>query len=576
MCRRKTRAFRKARQTKKSRDWERYLILKRATQKTCREAYNNYLIKTLTSDPNGNKRLGALIKSKQHDHLGVAPLKEGSIIYCDPIQKANILNRQLISVFTDDTKTSIPNLGPSQYPSMEDITVSCKGVVKLWKNLKPHKAAGPDDIHLMLLKEAADKIAPAITLLFQASLNQGNTPSTWRKALVVPIFKKGSKSDASNYRPISLTSVLCKLCEHILHSTIITHLANHKILSDAQHGFRKRRSCDTQLLLVLNDFSRGLEDKSQTDVIFLDFAKAFDKVSHQGLLEKAYYYGIRGHTFKWIKSFLDNRSQQVVIDGHFSIDAKITSGVPQGSVLGPLLFLTYINDLPNCVQNSVCRLFADDCILYQRIRTSQDSDKLQADLDQLQKWESTWLMEFNTSKCQAISITNKIKPIIGRYQVHGHILEQVNCAKYLGIYIDSKLAFNTHVDAIVKKANSTRAFLDRNIPWCCRKVKQMAYTTYIRPTVEYASPAWDRHTKRNTNKIEMTQRRCVRYVTGNFDRTSSVTSLLNYLSWPTLEERRRQYRLAMMYRILHRQVDIHWQSFLTKTSSCTILNISCL
>ena len=248
---------------------------------------------------------------------------------------------------------------------MEDITVSCKGVVKLFKNLKPHKAAGPDDIPLMLLKEAADEIAQAITLLFQASLNQGNTPSTWCKALVVPIFMKGSKSDASNYRPISSTSILCKLCEHILHSTILTHLANHKILSDAQHGFRKRRSCDTQLLLALNDFAKGLEDKSQTDIIFLYFARAFDKVSHQGLLKKSYYYGIHGHTFKWIESFLDNRSQQVVIDGHFSIDTKITSGVPQGSVLGPLIFLIYIDDLPNCVKNSVCRLFADDCILYQ-------------------------------------------------------------------------------------------------------------------------------------------------------------------------------------------------------------------
>ena len=193
----------------------------------------------------------------------------------------------------------------------------------------------------------------------------------------------------------------------------------------------------------------------------------------------------------------------MVIDGHFSINAKITSCVPQSSVLCPLLFLIYINDLPNCVQNSVCRLFADDCILYQRIRSYQDSDKLQADLDQLQKWESRWLMEFHTSKCQVISITNKVKPIIGRYQVHDHILEQVICAKYLGIYIDSKLAFNTHVDAIVKKTNSTRAFLAIYFHRSCRKVKQMAYTTYIRPTVEYASPVWDPHTKRNTNKIEM-------------------------------------------------------------------------
>ena len=183
--------------------------------------------------------------------------------------------------------------------------------------------------------------------------------------------------------------------------------------------------------------------------------------------------------------------------------------------------------------------------------------------------ESIWLIEFHTSICQVISRTNKVKPIIGKYQIHEHILKQVNCTKCPGIYIDSKLAFNTHFDAIVKKANSTSAFLARNIPRCCRNVKQMAYTTYIRPTVEYASPVWDPHTKRNTYNIEMVQRRCARYVTGNFDRTSSVISLLNCLSWPTYEESRRQCRLAVMYRILHNQVDIHWQSFLTKTSSCT-------
>ena len=178
-------------------------------------------------------------------------------------------------------------------------------------------------------------------------------------------------------------------------------------------------------------------------------------------------------------------------------------------------------------------------------------------------------MEFHTSNCQVISIANKVKPIIGKYQIHDHIMEHVNCAKYLGIYIDSKLAFNTHADAIVKKANSTYAILARKIPRCCRKVKQMAYATYIKPTVEYASPVWDPHTKHNTDKIEMVQRRCARYVTGKFDHTSSVASLLNCLSWPTLEERRRQYRLDVMYRILYNQVDIHWQSFLTKTSSCT-------
>ena len=237
---------------------ERYLRLKSATQKNCREAYRNYLIKTLTSDPNGNKRFCALIKPKQHDHLGVAPLKEGNIICCDPMQNAKIRSRQFTSVFTDDTKTSLPDLGPCPYPSMEDITVSCEGVVKLLKNLNPQKAAGPDDIPLMLLIEAADDIAPAITLLFKASLSHGTLLRLGVRHLSYQFLCLflGSKSDACNYRQISLTSVLCKLCEHILHSTTLTHLANHKILSDAQHSFRKRRSCDTQRLLSLNDFAR--------------------------------------------------------------------------------------------------------------------------------------------------------------------------------------------------------------------------------------------------------------------------------------------------------------------------------
>ena len=174
-------------------------------------------------------------------------------------------------------------------------------------------------------------------------------------------------------------------------------------------------------------------------------------------------------------------------------------------------------------------------------------------------------MEFHLSKCQVISIANNVKPVVGNYQVHDHILEQVHCTNYLGVYIDSTLTFN----AIAKKANSTHVILARNIARCCRKVKHTAYVTYIRPIVEYSSPVLGPHTKHNTNKIKMVQRRCARYVTGNFDRTSSVASLLNCLRWPTLEERRRQYRLAVMYRILHNQVDIRWQSFLTKTSSCT-------
>ena len=213
------------------------------------------------------------------------------------------------------------------------------------------------------------------------------------------------------------------------------------------------------------------------------------------------------------------------MEGQRSHEAKITSGVPQGSALGPLLFLIYSNDLPDSVKHSTIRLFADDCMLYRRIRSVQDCTNLQEDLDRLQEWEIKWRMEFHPSKCQTLRVTNKRKQILGLYNIHGHDLKLVSSAKYLGINIDQKLNFNSHVDTTVKKANSVTGFLRRNFKQCRRRIKQATYFTYVRPVVEYAATAWEPHTQRNVNKIEMVQRRCARYVTGDFNQTSSVTAI---------------------------------------------------
>lgn len=192
--------------------WHRYNAIKTTTQKLCRQAYNKYLADLIDNDPGCNKRLGALVRTMRCDHMGVAPLKEGNILHCDPKQKASILNRQFASVFTtDDDDTALPDLGPSPYPAMDDTSVSRAGVAKLLKKLKPHKATGPDGISARLLKVTADQISPAISLLFEASLLQGEIPSYWKKAYVVPIHKKGCKSSPANYRPISLTAILSKL-----------------------------------------------------------------------------------------------------------------------------------------------------------------------------------------------------------------------------------------------------------------------------------------------------------------------------------------------------------------------------
>ena len=243
-----------------------------------------------------------------------------------------------------------------------------------------------------MLKECSSEIAPILALFYNESFAQGTVPDDWRQANVAPIFKKGEKYDAANYRPVSLTCICCKTLEHIIVSNIHVnkHLAFESILADCQHGFRSQRSCKTQLVQFFHDLVNNLDralnrNHRQTDVIIMDFAKAFDKVPHRRLLYKLDYYGIRGSTHKWITSWLSERSQKVVLDGQASDPVPVLSGVPQGSVLGSVLFLIFINNLPENVRSSV-RLFADDCVLYRNIESPMDCQILQDDLNSLAQW----------------------------------------------------------------------------------------------------------------------------------------------------------------------------------------------
>ena len=249
-------------------------------------------------------------------------------------------------------------------------------------------------------------MAPLLTHIYKASLYQRRIPQDWKTALVFPIHKKGSRKSPANYRPISLTSIPCKILEHLIYSSLYNHLEANSILCDAQHGFRKNRSCETQLIITINEIASRLNLGEKVDVLALDFSKAFDKVPHARLFCKLDFYGIRGTYLEWIKDFLTDRKQQVIIDNKFSAPSTVISGVPQGSVLGPLLFQIFINDLPNNIE-SLVKLYADDVLIMRSIITSEDHQTLQNDLTKLAHWSATWLMPFNLVKCEHLTVTNK-------------------------------------------------------------------------------------------------------------------------------------------------------------------------
>ena len=271
------------------------------------------------------------------------------------------------------------------------------------------------------MKELADLIAKPIAQLFNMTLEDNALPDDWKKAFVSPIFKKGARNLAVNYRPISLTSILCKMMEKLIREVVMDHLIKHSLLSDKQHGFINGRSTTTQLLVYLDICTRSIVDGHVIDVIYLDFWKAFDTVPHRRLLGKLESYGIKGDILLWIKAFLVGRTQEVIVNGVKSKCAPVESGIPQGSVLGPMLFVIYINDiLDNIDSNGL--MFADDTKIFRLISSKEDSDKLQNDIKSLEKWSSIWELQFNSAKCHVLTLGSS-KIFVTR-NATGHVREK--------------------------------------------------------------------------------------------------------------------------------------------------------
>ena len=563
LSRQKRRAYNRARSTNFPHYWSHFKVLKKEMQRECRRSYNNYM-SNIIHDSYANskkKKLFSYIKSLRKDYCGVPTLQKDGLSYDGNQAKADILNQYFSSVFSSHDQHLPPDMDPSPYPSLLNIEITCEGIKKLLDDVDPSKSHGPDEVPGRLLKLLSAEVSPCLKLVFSASLHQGILPRAWKQAIVTPLFKKGDRTNPSNYRPISLTCICCKTLEHILHTNIMSHFSNYSILSDTQFGFRKNYSAELQLIKVSHDLAYSLNNKGQTDVILLDFSKAFDKVPHHLLLLKLQHYGIQGNILSWISDFLSERTQRVVCGGCTSKPTNVTSGVPQGSVLGPLLFLTYINDISVNLSSS-CRLFADDCILYRNISSAADAKILQEDLNKLAQWAKTWGMYFNIDKCMVLRVTLKQISLTTEYFLDNQKINSTTKAKYLGVTFDNKLTFNFHVDSVCQKANQTLSFLRRNLSQCNRRVKLDAYKMYVEPILNYAATVWSPHTKFYINKLQTIQKRAARFICKDYRRLSSVTRMLNSLDMKSISYVHTKLRLLMLYKILHKLVELPLPSYI--------------
>eukprot|EP00112_Aurelia_sp_Birch-Aquarium-sp1_P013836 Seg2955.3 transcript_id=Seg2955.3/GoldUCD/mRNA.D3Y31 product="putative RNA-directed DNA polymerase from transposon X-element" protein_id=Seg2955.3/GoldUCD/D3Y31 len=326
------------------------------------------------------------VNSKSKTLSGIPNLmKEDGTTTQNDQEKADELNTFFASVFTKENLADLPLFGARHNDViLEDIDINEQDVDEILANLNPGKSPGPDGIHPRLLKESRNELKKPLTILYRKCIEEGALPSEWKEAHVTPIYKKGKKEKSNNYRPVSLTSIVCKGLEKIVRKHCVTHLK--RFITTCQHGFVEGRSCLTQLLNTIDIWTKLLDDGIPVDAVYLDFAKAFDSVPHRRLLIKLESYGIKGKILSFISDFITGR-QRVVVNGSFSNWASFESGIPQGSVLGPLLFMIYINNMPETV-DCMIRLFADHANIFTGCRSEQERETLQQDLISLQEWSN--------------------------------------------------------------------------------------------------------------------------------------------------------------------------------------------
>lgn len=482
----------------------------------------------------------------------VGPLRQpDGTITVDPRRKADLLQHVFSSKYVNDNGT-LPSIAPRvTSDKLNSVYFSSYSVKKAIKKLKAKSCGGPDNVPPHFIKQCVDQLCVPLAFVFNSCLDQGYLPPVWLSANVTPVFKKGDPTDPQNYRPIALTCTICKVMESVIKQHLLTYLLNRHLITRHQHGFLNNHSTATNLLECTHDWVVALGCSNQVDVVYIDFSRAFDSIVFAKLLLKLQSYGVDGKLLQWIGAFLSPRVQRVVVEGRCSFVANVRSGVPQGSVLGPVLFLVYINDVTDICSGGVqLKLFADDLKLYTAIDSIQCANNLQSTIDRLSVWSTDWQLNINISKCNSLTLHRPRKtPTLNVYSIAGSPIPSSTSVSDLGVQFSSDLSYHSEISNIVSKASRRvgvffRGFCSNNLT-LARKV----WLTYIRPLLEYNSCIWNPSHIYLIDQLERVQRqftkriRCISHL--------SYLERLAVLGLEPLELRRLRSDLLFYYKIIN-------------------------
>ena len=553
----------KALKSGSDRDWSSYRDLRNRVTSSIREAKKLYYSKLIEENKSDSSKLWKALKSAISTDVRdtyIQSLDVDGTVTTDPLSIAakfgtffrTVIARLRETLLTTSTFPLPRCLQVSPTAVFRLSPISEEFVLKQLKAIKSNKSTGFVDIPAHLLKDGAEVLAKPLTVLMNRSIAEGAVPSEWKHAMVTPIHKSGARTDPSNYRPISVLPVFSKILERAVHQMVYSYLQQHKLLSYLQSGFRPLHSTTTCLTNMTNTILNNIDNGLLTGLVFLDLSKAFDTLDHNLLLDKLYAFGFNRSAVQWFKSYLSDRSQSVCINGISSDHEPVSFGVPQGSVLGPLLFIMYVNDLPRAVNNCNIELYADDTLLYFASKSvSTIESNLNLDLLNVIHWLRANFLSLNIDKTKMMLIgTHQRLATVSNFtvQANGHNIERVNKFKYLGVVVDQNLSWKDHIEYIGKKISSRLGMLRRARKVLPRHACITLYCAMVLPLFDYCCSVWDSCGVGNKAYLDKLHRRAASIIEG---RIVEYADLPNTFSWPNLQKRRDYLKSILVFKSIN-------------------------